>query len=86
MSALPEIVAGPATGSAVAIASDNDRSEILLKCRGSRVYLAFNEDASVGAGIWLDDGEGLVIAYPLCQSAIYMVSAGTGYVGAETVF
>jgi len=88
MSAIPEITVDATTGATIAVASSNDRQEVLMRCRGSaRVNLGFNEPALAGAGIWINPGDGIVIAYPLCQANIYMVTAGgTSYVGVEAVF
>lgn len=86
MPSLPEITVDATTGATIAIASSNIRQEVLLRARGaSRIYLGFNEAAIVGQGIWLNSGDGVVIARPLCTADIYMVAATTCYVGAETV-
>jgi len=86
MPAIPEITVNTTTGGTVAIPASNTRVELLLRCRGGRVYLGFNENASAPDGIWLNDGDGVVIAEPLCQADVYMVTlSGTAYVGAETV-
>jgi len=86
MPAIPEVAVDNTTGSTIAIASSNIRRELLLRCRGGRVWLGFNEAAVSNAGIWVNDGDGVVIAQPLCQSDIYMISDTTATVGVETVF
>ena len=87
MSALPEITVDATTGATISIASSNTREEALLRCRGGRVWVGFNEVAVANQGIWLDNGDAVVIARPLCQADMYFVTAGvTAYIGAETVF
>lgn len=87
MPAVAEITVDATTGGTIAIASSNTREEVLLRCRGGRVYIGFNETAVAATGIWLDSGDAIVIAQPLCQAAMYFVTAGaTAYIGAQTVF
>ena len=86
MPSVPEIAVTAATGATVAIASNNVRHEVLLRSRGDRTWLGFNEDAVANQGIWLDDGDAVVIAEPLCMSDIYFVSSGTAVIGAQLVY
>ena len=86
MPSIPEITVDATTGGTIAIASSNIRQEVLIRCRGARVYVGFNEAAQLNRGIWVNSGDGIVIAKPLCQSDIYFVAASTAYIGAEIVY
>jgi len=85
MSALPAIAVTAATGGTVAIPAGQYRREVMLRCDGARVFIGFNEDARVDYGIWIDDGEGIIIARPLCQADMYFICATTATINAETI-
>jgi len=86
MPAVPEVTVTNATGATIAIVSDPYRKEVLLRCRGARVWIGFNEPAILNQGIWVNNGDGVVIAQPLCMADMYFVCATTAYIGAETVY
>jgi len=64
-----------ATGGTVAIAR-SDKREVILRSQGpDRTFVAFNETAVDGLGIYLDIGDTLILDELKCDADIYFVCA-----------
>jgi hypothetical protein len=74
-----KIAVTDATGGTIAIASDPNREELIIRNGGSdRCYLAFNEDAVDDQGVYLESGDAIVLSsgnqrWARATAAIYAV-------------
>lgn len=73
MSAQPVYAASDATGATIALAKNALRDEVMVRADGDRVWIGFNEDAVVDQGVYLDDGEGIILAGEKATSDLYFV-------------